>query len=378
MGVAFDKVLDGFEGPLEPIDGFAEPAAGTVTNTTAEGFLLSHRVNDAFVAINRLLDGGEEVYWLRDPIQTGGVSFAAGARYIPAQDSTVPRLERLGAELGLSFVGIESRPSGGAYRVEPVRIGLWDEYGGSRTSGWTRWLLEQFEFPYEVVYPQRLDAGNLIDDFDVLIFQSGAISPELDRAGNVRSQSGQPDPQSIPETYRERLGSISQDRTIPQLRRFLNAGGTILGIGSSASIGYYYDLPIADALVDGTSGRPLTMERYWAPGSIHRVRVDNSNPLAYGLPEYLDVYFDKNPVFRLTPSSSVRRVAWFDSGETLRSGWALGERYHRNGVTVIDADVGSGKLLLYTPLITFRGQPHGTFKLLFNGIYYGAAEAVSF
>ena len=41
-------------------------------------------------------------------------------------------------------------------------------------SGWTRWLLEQFEFPFEVVFPQALDAGNLASKFDVIIFPSGA------------------------------------------------------------------------------------------------------------------------------------------------------------------------------------------------------------
>ena len=237
--------------------------------------------------------------------------------------------------------------------------------------------MEQFEFPFEVVYPQALDAGSLGDRFDVLIFESGAVSPELDRAGNIRSQADQPDPQSIPERYRERLGFISENRTIPQLRSFLNAGGTILGIGTSASLGYHFGLPIADALVDRASGAPLPMERYWAPGSVHRVRIDNSNPLAYGMSEYVDVYFDKNPVFRLAPRAGVRRVAWFDSDKTLRSGWALGEEYHRDGVTVIDAAVGGGKLFLFTPLITFRGQPHGTFKFLFNGIFYGTAETAN-
>jgi len=376
MGVEFDKVFDGFDGPFEQIEGFAEPGAGVVTNADAVGFLLSHQVNDAFIAVNRLLASDEQVNWLRNTIEVDGESYPPGTMYIPAGDSTAPRLARMAEELGLSFVGVDSRLSGSALRLQPVRIGLWDTYGGSTTSGWTRWLLEQFEFPYEVVYPQTLDTGNLIERFDVLIFESGAVSPELDRAGNPRAQAEQPDPESLPERYRGTLGSFSSDRTVPQLRRFLNAGGTVLGIGNSASLGYHAGLPIADALVDRSTGRSLPMERYWAPGSVHRVRVDNSNPLAYGLPEQLDVYFARNPVYRMTPRSGVRRVAWFDSGETLRSGWALGEQYHRNGVTVIDADVGRGKLFLFTPLITFRGQPHGTFKFLFNGIFYGRALAL--
>jgi hypothetical protein len=298
--------------------------------------------------------------------------------YIPAGDGTVARLNEIASETGLSFVGVGAEPSGRALQLQPVRIGLWDRYGGSSQSGWTRWLLEQFEFPFEVVYPQRLDAGDLIDDFDVLIFESGAVAPELDRAGNVRAQADQPDPQSIPERYRERLGAITSDVTIPQLRTFMNAGGTVIGIGSSASLGYHARLPIRDALVDRRTGRPLPMEQYWAPGSVHQMRVDNTNPLAYGMPEYVDVYFNRNPVFRMTPNRSLRRVGWFDSPQTLRSGWALGEQYHENGVTAIDADVGSGKLVLLTPLINFRGQPHASFKLLFNGIYYGGAEEVRF
>jgi len=378
MGVDFDKVSEGFDGPFEQIEGFAEHGAGSVTNPEAVGFLLSHEVNDAFIAVNRLLAAGDQVNWLTSPIVVGGNTYPVGTMYIPAGDGTVERLNGMAAELGLSFAGVDTQPAGSALRLQPVRVGLWDQYGGSTTSGWTSWLLEQFEFPFEVVYPQRLDAGNLIDDFDVLIFESGAISPELDRAGNVREQADQPDPERIPERYRERLGSITSDVTIPQLRSFMNAGGTVIGIGSSASLGYHARLPIRDALVDRNTGSPLPMERYWAPGSVHQIRVDNTAPLAYGMPEHVDVYFNRNPVFQMTPSSSVRRVGWFDSAHTLRSGWALGEQYHENGVTVIDADIGSGKLFLFTPLITFRGQPHGTFKFLFNGIYYGGAEDVRF
>ena len=60
-------------------------------------------------------------------------------------------------------------------RLKPVRIGLWDQYGGSMPSGWTRWIFEQYEFPFEVVFPQTLDAGNLNSKFDVLVFVDGGI-----------------------------------------------------------------------------------------------------------------------------------------------------------------------------------------------------------
>ena len=71
----------------------------------------------------------------------------------------------------------------------------------------------------------------------------------------------------------------------------------------------------------------------------------------------------------------MKKVAWYGSGNPLRSGWIWGPQYLKDGVTVIDADVGKGKLFLFSPLITFRAQPHGTFKFLLNGIYYGTSKS---
>ena len=71
-------------------------------------------------------------------------------------------------ELGLSFDGVSAAPSAEALKLNKVRIGLWDRYGGSMPSGWTRWLFEQFEFPFELVYPQTLDAGDLNAKFDAI------------------------------------------------------------------------------------------------------------------------------------------------------------------------------------------------------------------
>ncbi|MBL8190931.1 MAG: peptidase, partial [Acidobacteria bacterium] len=97
------------------------------------------------------------------------------------------------------------------------------------------------------------------------------------------------------------------------------------------------------------------------------------------MPNQVDVFFDNSPVFRLKPEAALtglKPVAWFDNGSPLRSGWAWGQRYLQDSVAVIDAAIGKGKLFMYGPEIAFRAQPHGTFKLLFNGIYLGKAETV--
>ncbi len=103
------------------------------------------------------------------------------------------------------------------------------------------------------------------------------------------------------------------------------------------------------------------------------------HPLAYGLKDRIDVFFNNSPVMRLHPEADkmgVTSVAWFDSDAPLRSGWAWGQHRLYGGVAVAAAKVGRGHLYLYGPEVLFRGQPHGTFKLFFNGVYLGGAEAV--
>src|SRR4029453_10927204 len=182
--------------------------------------------------------------------------------------------------------------------------------------------------------------------------------------------------------YQSQLGSYTAAQTGPQLKKFLENGGTVLAVGRSAmNLAEIFDLPVDNHLVersaDGTT-RPLPSEKYYVPGSVLRVAVDNTSPIAHGVANPLDVFFDNSPVFRLEPEATrkgIRPVAWFDSATPLRSGWAYGQGYLQGGVAIVDASVGKGKLFMFGPEITFRSQPHGTFKFLFNGIYLGARGA---
>jgi len=385
MGIQFDRLLEGFDGPFEKISGLPKPPPGRITEaSTPAGYLLSHQVNDAFVAVNRLLREKHEVYWLKEPVRAGGATLGPGTMYIPARAGLRPLLDKMAADIGLNFYGLASRPSGEAYQLKPVRIGLWDRYGGSMPSGWVRWLFEQYEFPFELVYPQKLDAGDLKSQFDVLVFVGGAIPPREGGPGGRGEGFFGPPPSrdNLPAEFHPLLGNVSASSTVPQLRKFLENGGTILTIGSSTSLASHLGLPVASALVERPASggeQALAREKFYVPGSIVEVRVDPSHPLAYGMADKADVFFQNSPVFRLRPEASakgLKPLAWFDRAAPLRSGWANGQHYLEGGVAIIEAPVGEGKLFLYGPEVTFRAQPHGTFKLFFNGIYYGTARAV--
>ncbi len=386
MGIRFDRILDAFDGPFEKILDVVAVTPGPVAPAPeAGGYLLSHQVNDAFIAVNRLLKANEEVFWLRSPWTVGGTTHPTGAMDITAKASTRPILQKLATDKGLSFGAVEGRPAD-MLKLKPVRIGLWDQYGGSMPSGWTRWLLEQYEFPFEVVYPGTLDAGNLNAKFDVLVFVDGGI-PERDPAtGSGQAGGGfggQPAADTIPAEFRGWLGRVTVAKTVPEIRTFAENGGTVLTIGSSTALGHHLGLPIRDALVERVAGgaeRPLPREKYYIPGSILDARLDNTQPLAWGMDERAMVFYDESPAFRLMPGASVKGVkpiAWYDSPTPLRSGWAWGQQYLDQAVSIVEAPFGKGHVVLFGNEITWRGQPHGTFKLLFNGIYYGSATPTS-
>ena len=369
MGVEFDRILDAFDGPFVQLTGYATPPARNVA-LRVPAYALSHSLNDAFTAVNRVLARGGEAYALKYPLVTNTRTYPKGTFYIPSRPAVVPILTKLAADLGITFDALPAEVSTDSLqRLRLPRIALWDRYGGMMTSGWARFLLEKFEFPYEVVYAPTIDAGGLSESIDVLILPDGVTFAD----------GSTPDPQAIqpadvPPEYRNRIGTMTISRTVPNIRAFLEAGGTVLAIGSATSLGSQLGLPIASAPLD--SGKPLPRSRFYIPGSILAMRVDTASALGQGLPATADVYYDNAPGFRLLPGADevgVRQIGWFDTVAPLRSGWAWGQRFLNGVAGVVQAPVGKGMLVLYGPDPYFRYQPHGTFKLLFNGILYRTA-----
>lgn len=368
MGVQFDKIQESFEGPLEKLPyGELQATKGAMTNA-GSGFVLDVRQNNAFMAVNDLLKAGVPVYRI-----TAGNTAAAkqGSFYIPSSAKAKEILQKAANESGVTVSSPSQKPKA-LKRVSPLRIALWDQYGGSMPSGWVRWLMEQYHFPAQVIFPKEIDAGNLKKKYDLIVFVGGAIPPVSASTQNRRT----PNTENIPAAFRERLGRITADTSIPQIRKFLEEGGSVITIGSSTSLAYHLGLPVRNALVEMTAThqeRPLPSDKFYIPGSILRMQVDSTQSSAWGLASSVDVYFDASPVFRLTPEAiskgQVKPIAWFSSDKYLRSGWAWGESYLKDGVAAFVAPVGAGKLYAFGPEITFRGQTHGTFKFLFNELY---------
>ena len=361
MGVQFDRVLDAFDGPFKqlPYGQLQQPAKETLA--TASGYLLSAHANNSFTAVNDLLKAGIKVYRLKQ----GTADYPAGTFYVPAAAKAILQQSVIEA------VGVNKKPKG----FEPItamRIALWDNYGGSIPSGWTRWLMEQYHFPIEVIYPQDIDAGNLRKKYDAIIFVTRAIPPAKGEEPSRYGPQKAPVKEETPEQYQRMMGKITKDTSIPKLKEFLEAGGTIITIGTSTNLAYHLGLPVHSALIDEKTEKPLAGTKYFIPGSILQVAFDSTQTAAWGMPAVGDINFDNSPVFKLDAGAAekgIKPIAWFTTDKPLRSGWAWGQAYLKDGVAAFVAPVGKGTLYAFGPEITFRAQSHGTFKLLFNGLY---------
>lgn len=377
MGFQFDRILNSFDGPFTQVPyGELQKPRGTFKKSSSGGYILDCQTNNSFIAVNDLLKSGVEIYRITKPSANKG-SFKQGSFFIPSKGKADAILEKEANESGLNIISVSSRPDGATERLSVSRIALWDMYGGSAPSGWTRWILEQNNFPFSLIYAKEIDGGKLHEKYDVIIFVSDAI-PALSQGGRsgqtgTRDQSAREN--EVPKEYQNQIGRITASNSIPSLKKFLEAGGTIITIGSSTNLAYHLNLPVKDALVEMSNGKlqSLPAEKYFIPGSILQVVVDSTISAGWGMRSKADVFFDSSPVFKLEAEAvskgDITPIAWFASDKSLRSGWAWGQEYLQDGVAAFSAKVGSGKLYAFGPEILFRGQTQGTYKFLFNQLY---------
>jgi hypothetical protein len=366
MGLEFDRILEPFDGPFQTLPyGVEQKAVGSIEKKAdTEKYQFSTKDNASFILVNDLLKAGVEVEKTNE-------------QFIVQANATVnSMLEKAASEYGVKITSFNQPSNSASIKLKSSRIALWDVYGGSMPSGWTRWIFEQYRFPFTVVYAKEIDAGKLKSKYDVIVFVGGAIPayrPETAAGGGFEGR--EPNEADIPEIYRSSIGRITAAKSIPALKEFTEAGGTIVTIGTSANLAYHFNLPVRNALVEMVNGkeRSLPGEKFYIPGSVMQVAVNAQHSANWGMKNTADVYFSASPVFNLMPDAiangEITPLAWFASDKTLRSGWAFGQSYLQNGVAAFSAKLGKGKLFVYGPEISFRGQTHSTYKMLFNQLY---------
>ena len=359
MGVEAVRVKDAFQARLEKLESIPLPQGELASGPARSGFLISPGPNNSVIATNRLLKAGAEVLWLTEETEVAGRSFPPGSLWVRQPAGTDGELRNTIEELGLRGIGLNQSPQGRTMRLAKPRVALYQPWTASMDEGWTRWLLEQYEFVFTPVHDADIQAGRLRELWDVIILPG-------DR-GDERLVKGN-DWESTPAEFRGGIG----DKGREALRDFVSRGGTLIAMGDSTEFAIRtLSLPVKNAL-DG-----LERARFYCPGALLRVLIDRHHPVAYGMPNEATAMFENNGAFEPAPGFSytnLKIIARYPGTDLLQSGWMRGEEHLHDRIAAAEVTYREGRVVLLGFRPQFRAQPHNTFKLLFNAIYYAAAE----
>jgi hypothetical protein len=285
------------------------------------------------------------------PMQMG-VETKVVTRLSESNDERRLTLIRDEAEVRRDF-GLAQRLGGVSPIPNPLRVprklGVYKGWVDSMDEGWTRYVFDTFNVPYESVRDAGVRRGNLRDRYDVIVLPSQRMKDIVE--GNA------------PRTYPAELTGGITGAGVENLRRFVEEGGTLICFGASTELAIKrFSLPLRNVLED------LKSNVFYGPGSILGLEVDTAHPIARGLPRNANAYFINSAAFEVTDPQRVRVVARYASDNPLRSGWLLGEDRIKGKVALAEVTLGRGRIILFGFRPQHRGQTWGTFPFIFNSI----------
>jgi hypothetical protein len=371
MGVKTAEINAPFKADLERV-GQIELPRGKM-EPGGKQYLLLPDSNNAFIAVNRLLKAGVHVTRMKQPFQDRGRDFPAGTfvvRSANVQDLTA---------LGLNFYASDL-PLLGAVPLRLPHVAVYKSYIPNADEGWTRWILEQYEFPYESIYDKDIRAGDLKSRFDVIILPHQsvpAIVNGIPRLPRTQGQTLAPElavPPGLPEIVEpeEFTGGIG-DAGVANLRAFVAQGGELITLNRTS------DFAI-EKLHVGVQNilRDIPRREFYGPGSIVSIRVNPDHPLCYGMNRESAAWFERGsafaPSFLSAEAPPATAVASYPNGDPLMSGWLLGGSLMEKQGALMDAPLGKGHVVMFGFRPQYRGQSYGTYKLLFNALFYFEME----
>jgi len=261
-----------------------------------------------------------------------------------------------GFEVSVKPAATRPRALEGEITLRAPRLGLYQSWTADADEGWTRWVLEHYEFPYKTLHNPDIQAGKLHGSFDVIVLPDQTEKSLLE---------GQTSEFAVKE-YRGGLG----EKGWQALEEFINQGGTLISLGDACNL-LIDKLPLPVKELKHT----LTRDQQFAPGTIVNLQVDTTHPIGYGVAPETYGFYINSPFFALTEgfsSQKVSVVARYPNAGVNASGWLRGEDYMLGRAAVVAIEMSPGRVVLFGIRPQHRAQTHATFPLLFNAIYWSA------
>ncbi|MFH1717839.1 MAG: M14 metallopeptidase family protein [Planctomycetota bacterium] len=379
MGVRTISVNQPFEADSQELGTVTLPK-GKVTGSPQEagGYAVRAGANDNYRLINRLFKAGIGFHTVSSPDgwkDITGVEMPCGSVFIPDANNAAAAVPELLEGISTELVAVPQeypQVKTALQSVSPPRLGLYQPWTASADEGWTRLVLDNFEFSYTSLHNAEIRAGNLRERYDCLLL------PSVSSGSIVRGRG-------VDTTEPQYVGGIGSEGIVA-LQDFVQDGGTLICIDNSCNFPIeHFNIPVRNIL----RGKPS--KEFFCPGSILRIRVDREHPVGYGCPEWVSGHFARSQAFELTEESKkldkdprspevrfpARVVARYSDTVLLESGWIRGEELISDKPVIVEVKYGGGKIILFGFGVQHRGQPHGTFRLLFNAILSSTTDKVT-
>jgi hypothetical protein len=308
------------------------PPEGRVTGS-GPALSLDPAQNNTFKALNRA--------WT----MKGAVAFHGG-RYVvtglaAAQHDELVRMFSLYAER-------LAVPSGLRPLTRP-RVGLYRPWIASMDEGWTRWVLEQYGFDVVSLYPRDFRDARLADRVDALII--------ADEARNVLTGYGAG---VVPSQYEGGIG----DDGVRAIDAFVRGGGTLVCFNRGTAFAIeQFGLPVRNVVAG------LKREEFFTGGSLLQVEMSIDHPVMSGMPRRAAIFVEGSPAFETGETFTGHVLARYQaSGSPLLSGYLVGDRFLHGRAAAVDVPHGDGHIVLLGFRPQWRGQPFGTFRVIFNAV----------
>jgi hypothetical protein len=351
MGVTVDALDTNVEGDFVILKDFDIIKNEIVTAN--KGYVLDGRQNFSFQAVNLLLDKGIKIYRIDEAF----MNYRPGDFLIKKSAATT--LQMVSDKIGVEFIPLGDWPSDGIHQVNRGRIALFQRYnGGNMDEGWTRLCFENFSFDYHTLMINEIKEGKLKDKFDVIVIPSDSYTS---LTGEYSANS-----RRIPEKAPEKYKSGIDEEGVKALEEFVESGGTLVAFDASYKfVVDKFGLKVRNIL------EGLSSNEFFCPGSTIKATFDNTDPLAYGMPDKGLVLFRQSAAFEIIPSKNnadYKTVVRYADKDLLKSGWLIGEKKIAKKSAMISTGYGKGKIVLIGFRTQHRNQTDATFKLLFNTI----------
>jgi len=334
----------------------------------SKGYIIDPRINESYKLVNILLKRGYPVYRVFERIKINDIGLPAGSFYIEYEEKLFEIFKEAVYLTKIQPINIDRDIDIPIKKVLPKRIGVYQRfYGGNMEEGWTRFVLEEFEFTYTQIRDQPIKNGELDKYVDIIIFPDDPlpyiIGENIEEEMSKRLKRPFKLPPYPPE-YRSGIGSDGVDK----LKKFVENGGEILTMGAAAELAIKgLKLPIKDLTEDITDP-----SQFMCPGCTLYAEVDTEHYLGFGMPQQTYIFFWDRPVLEIIPNhynENFKVVVQYPEQNILRSGWLIGEKLLSRKPALIEALVNKGRVYIYAFRPIFRAQTRGTFKLFFNSLY---------